>query len=153
MSPRHAALGVDHPPGAGDLCPRIADAARQGVEPLSLEVSGGGCKRGWIEEIMIPIHGCPIKHIAEADHPSAGELIIATNLTAASKATIVSRDVCKTEIHLAVLKYPADVGADVTAGPSNWRWRRRYGNWTFSWQISRQCLTCSQTNCRGSKQH
>ena len=57
------------------------------------------------------MEACPIKHIAEAEHPSAGELIIAANLPAASKARIVCREVSKTktEIRLAAAKYPADV--------------------------------------------
>ena len=35
---------------------------------------------------------CPVKHIAEADHPTAGPLIIAANLTATGKARIVVTD-------------------------------------------------------------
>src|SRR5262245_27972733 len=56
-------------------------------------------------------------------------------------------------MRIAAAKYPADVAADVTSGPSDWRRRRRYGNWRgFPRQISRRGLSCSQTN-RGSKKH
>src|SRR5262245_10929280 len=55
-------------------------------------------------------------------------------------------------MRIAAAKYPADVGADVASGPSNRRRRRRYVGRCFSWQISCQCLSCSQTN-RGSEEH
>jgi hypothetical protein len=73
-------------------------------------------------------------------------------LTAASKARIVCRDFSKTESRLGAAKYPADVGADVTPGPSNWRRRRRCDGWSFPRHISRRSLTCGQTK-RGSKKH
>src|SRR5262245_24095471 len=97
------------------------------------------------------MEACPIKHIADADYPSARELIIAANLTAASKARIVCRDFSKTESRLGAGKYPADVRADVTPGPSNWRRRRQRDGWSFPRHISRRSLTCSQTNCRSEK--
>src|SRR4029077_18302647 len=63
----------------------------------------------------------------------------------------VGREVSKrTEIRRAAAKYPADVAADVTSGPSYWRWCRRHVDRSFSWQISGRCLTCSQTN-RGKR--
>src|SRR5512132_3180571 len=99
------------------------------------------------------MEACPIKHIAEAEHPSAGELIIAANLPAASKARIVCREVSKTktEIRLAAAKYPADVGADVTSGPSNWRRRRRRCWRRLAGQIGRHSLTSSQTDGGGKQ--
>src|SRR5262249_28114238 len=109
LSPGHAALTVDHPAGAGELSPRIADTARQGAEPIIVEVNRG-CISQSIDESFIPIQGCPIKHIAEANDPSAGELIIAANLTAAGKATVVCRDLSKTgNIRPGAAKYPTDV--------------------------------------------
>src|SRR5215510_12285176 len=146
MSPGPAALTVDQPGG----CRCIADTARQGVEPTSLEVDLATGERTE-RNCSILMEACPIKHIADADYPSAGELIIAANLTAASKARIVCRDLSKTESRLGAAKYPADVGADVTTGPSNWRCRRCDG-WSFPGHISRRSLTCSQTK-RGSEKH
>jgi hypothetical protein len=43
-------------------------------------------------ECYVFVAGCPIKHIADADHPIAGELIIAANLTATGKAPTVFID-------------------------------------------------------------
>ena len=90
MTPGRAALAIDQPGG----CHRIAEAGRQGVEPLIIEVS-----HNLVPE---PVVDCstsfvarPIKHIAEADHPPAGELIIAADLTATSKAGTVCRDFSK----------------------------------------------------------
>src|SRR5262245_6709264 len=81
IKPSHAALTVEQPAG----CKRIADAARQGVEPTTVIVDRGDITES-IGESSILTQRCPIKHIADADHPSAGELIIAANLAAASKA-------------------------------------------------------------------
>src|SRR5262249_18452199 len=144
MSPGPAALTVDQP----GRCCRIADTARQGVEPTSLEVNLATGE--WTEgNCSILMEACPIKHIADADYPSAGELISAANLTATRKARIVCRAFSKTESRLGAAKYPAHVGTDVTSGP--WRWRRRYDGWSFPRHISCRSLTCSQTN-RGSEQ-
>src|SRR5262245_16211754 len=81
IKPSHAALTVEQPAG----CKRIADAARQGVEPTTVIVERDNITE-IIGESSILTQRCPIKHIADADHPSAGELIIAANLAAASKA-------------------------------------------------------------------
>src|SRR5262249_16028890 len=147
MSPSPAALTVDQPGG----CRRIADTARQGVEPTRLEVNlatdertGGNCS--------ILMEACSIKHISDAHYPSAGQLIIAANLTATSKARIVCRDISKTESSLGAAEYPAHVGTDVTSGPSNSKRRRRYHGWSFPRHINCLSLTCSQTN-RGCEQH
>src|SRR5262245_40332398 len=84
-SPGHAALTVEQPVG----CKSIADAASQGVEPIKVGVNVDIITES-IDEISIPTPCCPIKHIADADHPSAaGELIIAANLTAASKGRTI----------------------------------------------------------------
>src|SRR5262249_1155088 len=106
MNPGYAALTVDQPAG----CKRITDAARQGVEPISVEVSRATKTCDWIEESSIPMEACPIKHIAEANHPAgAGPLIIAANLTAASKARIASRDFPTIESRITLAKYPTDI--------------------------------------------
>src|SRR5262245_22996746 len=148
FNPGNAALTVEQPAGR----PRIAEAGRQGVEPINVEVSRATKTVG--EESSIPMEACPIKHIAGAKHPAAGELIIAANLTAAIKARIASRDFQTSESAIALAKYPADVPADVTSCPSNWRRRGRYvSRRSSSWQIGCQCRSCSQTNCRGSEQH
>src|SRR5262249_44041 len=147
MSPGPAALTVDQPGG----CRRIADAARQGVKPTSLEVNLATGE--WTEgNCPILMEACPIKHIADADYPSAGELIIAANLSATRKARIVCRDFSKAESRLGAAKYPAHVGTDVTSGPSQWRRRRQYDGWSFPRHISCRSLTCSQPN-RCSEQH
>src|SRR5262245_56505271 len=84
INPSHAALTIEQPAG----CKRIADAARQGVEPTTVGVSRNKIIE-LIGESSVPTHVCPIKHIADANHPSAGELIIAANLAAASKGRTV----------------------------------------------------------------
>src|SRR5262245_24894845 len=147
MSPGPAALTVDQPGG----CRRIADTARHGVEPTRLEVDLATGERTE-RNCSILMEACPIKHIADADYPSAGELIIAANLTAASKASIVCRDFSKTESRLGAAKYPADVGAHVTAVPSIWRLARPCDGGSFPRHISRRSLTCSQTK-HGSEKH
>src|SRR5262245_41422625 len=81
IKPGHTALAVEQP----GRCKRIADAARQGVEPTTVIVERDNITES-ICESSIPTQACPIKHVADADHPSARELIIAANLTAASKA-------------------------------------------------------------------
>ena len=107
MSPGRATLEVEQPGG----CHRIAEAGRQGVEPLIVEVDHATCE--WTgSDCSTSVVACPIKHIPETDHPRAGELIIAANLTAASKARIVSRDFHTSKGRIAAAKYPADVGAD-----------------------------------------
>jgi hypothetical protein len=53
MSPGHAALTVEQPAG----CKRIAEATRQGVEPISLEVNRATCE--WADEdCSIPMKAC-----------------------------------------------------------------------------------------------
>src|ERR1022692_1857099 len=81
MSPGGAALKVEQPVGLY----RIAEAGRQGVEPLIIEVHHGACE--WTgSDCSAFIVACVIKQFAGADHKSAAELIIAANLTAAGKA-------------------------------------------------------------------
>ena len=90
VSPGPAALEVEQPSGRH----RIADAARQGVEPLIVEVNdvtSDSRYAGW--DCSTPFVACPIEHIAEPDHPpGAGKLVIAANLTAPGKAGTVCRD-------------------------------------------------------------
>src|SRR3974390_1879069 len=64
---------------------------------------------------------CPIKHIAEADNPSTGELVIAPNLTATGKARTVSRNCSTPATNTGVAKCTTDVAAEVAAGPSRHR--------------------------------
>jgi len=117
-SPDGAALSVKQPAG----CEPIADAARQGVEPIIIDVNPDPVA---VEDACpIPAQACPIQHIAKAKHPSAGILIIAANLTAASKARIVRGEFSKIEIRVGAAKYSADVAADVASRPSNWSRRR-----------------------------
>ena len=89
MSPGAAALKVEQPVGLH----RIAEAGRQGVEPLILEVGRGSktTERSGCERPAFTV-ARPIKHIADADHKSAAELVIAADLTATGKARTVSRD-------------------------------------------------------------
>ena len=109
ISPGPAALKVEQPWG----CHRIADAARQGVEPSILEVNRVTCEWTGFDCSTFAV-ACPIEHIAEPDHPAgAGELIIAANLTATGKARTVSRDFSSIESRTGVAECPADVGADV----------------------------------------
>jgi len=136
LNPGRAALTVEQPARRE----RVTEAARQSVEPIEVAADRAGGTKGWIKEISTPIHARPVKHIAEADDPSAAKLIIAANLTAACEARIVARDFHTIKSRRAVGKYPADVGADVTSGPSDWRWRGRHIGRSFSWQISSQCL-------------
>src|SRR5262249_35022506 len=114
MSPGPAALTVDQPGG----CRRIADTARQGVEPTSLEVNLATGERTE-SNCLILMEACSIKNIADAEYPSPGQMINAGNLTATSKARIVCRDISQTESRLGTAEYPAHVGTDVTSGPSN----------------------------------
>src|SRR6185295_8657378 len=92
--------------------------------------------------------GCRIEHIAEADHPAAGKLIIATELAAASKAATTPRSFTpKRSLQSEAAPSPANVGADVASGPGHRRWRRRYVGRRLPRKVSCRCLTCSQTNC------
>ena len=122
MTPGPAALEIEQPGG----CHRIAEAGRQGVEPSIFEFNLATCE--WTgSDCSTSVVACPIEHIAEPYHPpAAGELIIAANLTANGKTRTVSRDFSKIEGRTGVAECPADVGADVASGPSNWRRRRWY---------------------------
>src|SRR4249920_2377673 len=134
MSPGPAALEVEQPGG----CHRVADAARQGVEPLIVEVDHATGERTE-SNCSTSVVACPIKHIAEADHPpGAGKLVIAANLTAPGKPRTVGRNFSKIESRAGVAKCSTDVGADVASGPSHRRRRRRYvGRRRFPWQVRR----------------
>ena len=63
----------------------------------------------------------PVQHVANADHPRIVELVIAADLTAASKAGLAgSRAAPARENvgHVNMRKRGAGVGADVTSGPN-----------------------------------
>src|SRR6476661_1200230 len=147
MGPSAAALTVEQP-GRGE---RVTDAARQGVEPLIVEVDDGAPERASSDR-SASVVARAVKHVAEADNPSAAELIVATDLAAASKARTVRREFTAREVHAGVTKGSADVGADVAPGPGDrWRRRRDVGG-RLAWQVSRRSLTRSQTN-NGGEQH
>ena len=91
LTPDPAALEVGQPGG----CHRIAEPGRQGVEPLIFEVD-----RGTIEYrlpktvdcyIFVPV--VPSNILRKPITHTAGELIIAANLTATGKAPTVSRSI------------------------------------------------------------
>ena len=86
MSPRSTALEIEQP----SRCHRIPDATRQGIEPLIIEVN-----HKWPDprvDRSTSFVARPIVHVAEAEHPIAGELIIAADLTATGNARAVCGD-------------------------------------------------------------
>ena len=87
MTPGRAALEIEQPGG----CNRIAEAGRQGVEPLIIEVDDDAVEHTGCD-CSTSIVARPIVHVAETEHPAAGELIIAADLTATGKARTVCRD-------------------------------------------------------------
>src|SRR5207342_1788327 len=99
--------------------PRIADPTRQGIEPLHLDFGRSSCDCSiWAYNVECPVSavGCPIEHVAEADHPAAGKLIIAPDLAAADKGGVTSTPIeCATKRTLQrdAAPCPANVGADV----------------------------------------
>src|SRR5450830_737366 len=120
MSPCSAALKVEQPGGLYS----IAEAGRQGVKPLIIEVHHGACE--WTSsDCSAFIVACVIKQFAETDHKYAAELVIAANLTTTSKARTVSRDFSARGTSAGVAKCPANVAADVAAGPGR-RWSHHY---------------------------
>src|SRR5262245_14177515 len=135
MRPRRTALRVEQQVRLGE----IAYATRQNVEPLHFGLESGIAK-GRIKEERINVPGVtdarPVKQVAKANHPPTGKLIIAANLTAASKATIAARDFYTRKIvrHAHIRPGPTDIAADVAAGPNIGR-RRRW------WWRPRRCLT------------
>ena len=75
-----AALTVDHP----SRSERVAETARQGVEPLIVEVDVGASERAGNNRPASFVAG-PVKHVAEANHPTTAELVVATGSAAAAK--------------------------------------------------------------------
>jgi hypothetical protein len=69
-------------------------------------------------------------------HPVPGELIVATDLAATGKPRTVRRYFAARECRTGVTECPADVGADVAPGPTNWRWCRRHIDRSFPRQIA-----------------
>src|SRR3974390_1169186 len=94
----------------------------------------------------------PIKHIAEADNPSTGELVIAPNLTATGKAGTVSRNCSTTVTNTGVAKCTTDVAADVAARPIIERCYNYWGRWGLaSRKIGRVAGSHCKKNDRSSE--
>ena len=84
---------------------------------MIIEVDHGPSERADADCSAALVAG-PIVHIADVDHPSTGELIIATDLAATGEAGTVRRHFPTRERRIGVTKGPANVAADV-AGPGH----------------------------------
>ena len=100
MSPRSAAK-VEQPGGLY----RIADATRQGVEPLIIEVHHS-TREGTASDCAASLVAGVIKQFAGTNHKSAAKLVIAANLTAAGKTGPVSGDFSAGALALALPNAP-----------------------------------------------
>ena len=101
MSPRSAALKVEQPGGLY----RIADATRQGVEPLIIEVHHS-TREGTASDCAASIVAGEIKQFADTNHKSAAKLVIAANLTATGKTGTVSGDFSAGSTRTGIAKRP-----------------------------------------------
>ena len=120
--PCGAALPVEQP----IRCHEIAKASGQSIEPLHLCFDGAAAAVKWVDKCSGAMNVCPVEHVANADHPRIIELVIAADLTAASKAGLAGSRSARAGGnvgHVDMRKGPADVGADIAAGPNIERWR------------------------------
>ena len=125
---------------------RVATNSRRGPLGVSNHRTEFGRSSYAVErECSLSAVAGPIEHIADADHPAACKLIIATELTAASKAGTITRVFCKRSLQFKAAPRRAKVAADVASGPREWRRWRRYVDRSLPRKVSCRCLTCSQT--------
>src|SRR5262245_1934386 len=75
--------------------------------------------------VIVVVAAEAIEDALNADHPVAGELVVATDLAAPSEAITRQAAFRKAvDRHFGFGASPADVGPDVAAGPCIDRWRR-----------------------------
>src|SRR5262245_18270676 len=85
--------------------------------------------------VIVVVAAEAIEDALNADHPIAGELVVATDLAAPSEA--IARQAAFREAvdrHFGFGASPTDVGPDVTTGPGidrRRRWRRRFVDGRF----------------------
>src|SRR3954471_21553728 len=150
MAPCGAALEVNHPVRH----PRVTDAARERVEPLVIEVDyiSGERTRSYSSATIITR---TVEHVAKAEDPGLGELIITPDLTAAGKARTVGRNGAGRSTEAGVTESSANIAAHVATRPRRHRCRSHHlhGRWCPS--HSYICCHCAgrTEGCQGDCRH
>src|SRR5262249_8191317 len=127
----HRELVIDRAPSALDVeqeCRReqIAEPCRDRRKPVALAVK----RQGRINDAdTVAFDVGPIDQALNAEYPVRGELIIAANLAASGESTTRKAAVVSVNAVVEVGRHlsPADVAADIAAGPQvdrSWRWQR-----------------------------